>query len=176
MNTYVALLRGINVGGKNVIPMADLKAIFGQAGATDVQTYIQSGNVVFCASDSKPGELAGRVSSYIERERGFAPAILAMSAKAFSDTVERCPFSSPNGKAIHIFFLAETPANPDLNRLEELRSETEEFLFDETVFFLHAPDGVGRSKLAARVENCLGVAVTARNLNTVQKLMGLLRE
>jgi uncharacterized protein (DUF1697 family) len=80
------------------------------------------------------------------------------------------------GKSLHFFFLASTPAKPDLDALAKLKSSSEEFKLGKNVFYLHAPDGIGRSKLAAKVEKALGVPATARNWNTVSKLMVMVHQ
>ena len=81
------------------------------------------------------------------------------------------PFPSELGKGLHLIFLAGRPPAPDLARLHALKAVSEAFLLRDRVFYLYAPDGIGRSQLAAKVEQCLGVVVTARNWNTVQKLL-----
>jgi len=89
---------------------------------------------------------------------------------------DECPFSSDEGKLLHFCFLSEMPKEPDLESLEALKSESEEFRLINKVFYLYAPDGVGRSKLAAKVEKAMGVPVTARNWNTVRKIRSLITD
>ena len=92
------------------------------------------------------------------------------------DAIENNEFNTEDGKALHFFFLDSHPNNPNLERLMAVKSKSEEFKLHKKVFYLYAPDGVGRSKLAAKVEQSMGVPVTARNLNTVNKLIALVKQ
>ncbi|MBL1214989.1 MAG: DUF1697 domain-containing protein [Ignavibacteriae bacterium] len=173
MNKYIALFRGINVGGRNILPMKDLKNILEELNCTNVTTYIQSGNVVFnYENDSK--KIINKIQSAILNNFGFKPTLLLFTSKEFITAVNNNPFTSDTGKTIHFFFSSVTPANPDLLKLNELKSESEKYKLIGNLFYLHAPEGIGRSKLAAAVERCLGVPVTARNLNTVNKIISLI--
>ncbi len=173
MNTYIALFRGINVGGNNILPMKELVAILESLGYMNVKTYIQSGNAVFSTEEDGTDRLAQEISAKIQASHGFQPKVLLLSVSEFKDAFANSPFETTEGKALHFYFLASTPAKPDIDGMEKLKSDTEAFMLDKKVFYLYAPNGVGRSKLAAKVEQLLGVAATARNLNTVQKLLTL---
>ena len=168
MKTYVMLLRGINVGGKNILPMKELTAILKQLGCEQVKTYIQSGNVVFTSSENP----ADKARHAIEGKYGFRPEILVLDKKTLEKAAENNPFPADEGKAVHFYFAFARP-KPDAGKLANLAAGTEQFEIKDLVFYLYAPDGIGRSKLAAKVEACLGVSVTARNLNTVTKLLEL---
>jgi uncharacterized protein (DUF1697 family) len=174
MTIYVALFRGINVGGKNILPMKDLRSILESAGCENIQTYIQSGNAVFSAA-ATAASLSKSVSANIEEDFGFAPQVLLLTADRFKAIAASNPF--PEGesapKSLHVAFLTEVPRNPDLGALEELRAESEQFELLDGAFFLLATDGIGRSKLAAKVDRCLGIATTGRNWRTVSKLLEL---
>jgi len=89
------------------------------------------------------------------------------------DAVENNPFTTEDGKALHFYFLNAYPNNPDLDRLLAVKSGSEAFKLHKKVFYLYAPDGIGRSKLAAKVEQCMGIPATARNWNTVKKLISM---
>lgn len=175
MRNYVALIRGINVGGKNVLPMRELVEILAGIGCTDAKTYIQSGNVVFRSASAAAG-LAGEMSAAIARVRGFKPHVLVLERSELKRAVGNNPYPEGDSdpKALHLGFLDSVPSNPDLPGLEALKAQTERFELIDRVFYLYAPDGVGRSKLAARSEKALGVAMTDRNWKTVGKLMSLL--
>ena len=97
-----------------------------------------------------------------------------LSAAELKDALANSPFETTDGKALHFYFLASTPGTPDLAGLEALKTGNEAFKLGDTVFYLYAPDGIGRSKLAEKVERLLGVPATARNLNTVHKLITLI--
>ena len=173
MNTWIALLRGINVGGNNILPMMELKKALESLSLTNVKTYIQSGNIVFNTPSTNAKKLSSKMSSLIEDEHGFRPHIMLLSSQQLQVAVNSNPFTDTvsNPKSLHFYFLNEIPAAPDLSALEEAKSTSESYALKERVFYLDAPDGVGRSKLAAKVENYLGVEATSRNFRTVQKLL-----
>lgn len=173
MKTHIALLRGINVLGKNVLPMAELSAILESIGGKNVQTYIQSGNAVFQHKDAKVAKLSGDLSAEIAKRRGFAPHVLMLEAKDLAKVVKANPFPEAvvEPKSLHVFFLDSKPARSRLTLLPLLQTKTERFELRGTAFYLHTPDGFGRSKLAANVERKLGVPATARNWRTVCRLL-----
>jgi uncharacterized protein (DUF1697 family) len=175
---WTALLRGINVGGHNKLPMAELRELFTAVGCTEVRTYIQSGNVVFRAAAEKRKELAIRLADAIEESKGFRPAIMLLTREELETAAEANPFPEPTAepKTLHLWFLIREPEDPDLNALGGLRTATEHYELRGAVFYLWAPDGIGRSKLAARAERALGVGATARNWRTVDKLRELASE
>jgi uncharacterized protein (DUF1697 family) len=175
MATNIALLRGINVGGKGTLPMKELVAILESLGCRDVKTYIQSGNAVFEHEADVASKLAGKISAAIKNKRGFAPHVLVLEAKAFKKVVSGNPFPEAvaEPKSLHVFLLESKPAKAALKSLEGLRSDSERYELCGNVFYLHAPDGVGRSKLAANVERKLGVPATSRNWRTVCTLLGM---
>jgi len=170
MKKYVILLRGINVGGKNTLPMKALCDLLDAEHYQNVKTYIQSGNVVLSAAQ-RPDD---KLSHMIERRFGFVPAVMSLSEAEFLNAVKRNPFTAEDGKSLHFYFCNTAP-RLDAERLQSLAAATERYELVGKVFYLHAPDGIGRSKLAAQVEACLGVPTTARNLNTVNKLVQLLK-
>ncbi|HLP97026.1 MAG TPA: DUF1697 domain-containing protein [Sideroxyarcus sp.] len=172
MPTFIALLRGINVGGNNKLPMKELAALLTGMGLSEVQTYIQSGNVVFRSSTKNKAALAAKMETEIEAQHGFAPRVLLLDAAELREAMAGNPYpqAESDPKSLHFFFLDETPRQPDLKSLEAIKTDSEQFKLAGKVFYLHTPDGIGRSKLAARIEKALGVAATARNWNTVCKL------
>lgn len=169
MKKYIALLRGINVGGNGKLPMKELTAMLESLGCRDVQTYIQSGNAVFRA-EGTAALLTTRIRDIIQKEKGFSPAILLLTDKQFAEVIAANPYPTDEGKALHFFFLFEKPAKPDLDGLKKLKAASEDFTLTGSVFYLHAPDGIGRSKLVEKVDRCLGVETTARNWNTIAAL------
>ena len=170
MNTYIALFRGINVGGNNILPMKALVTILESLGCQNVKTYIQSGNVAFRHPEGQKNVLKENIGNAIDTRHGFKPHILLLDQTEFKNAVTQNPYPVDDGKALHVFFLATKAENPDLNALEALKTPTESFTLTQSCFYLHAPDGIGRSKLATKVEKTLGVPATARNWNTVDKL------
>jgi len=175
MATWIALLRGINVGGKNKLPMAALRADLAGLGFEDVRTYIQSGNVVFRSKARSGAKLAASIEDAIETSHGFRPAVLVLTADELRAAMEANPF--PEGtaepKTLHLNFLTAPARDADVELMEDLRSDTERFRLTDAVLYVHAPDGIGRSKLAAKVERCLGVSATGRNWRTVEQLWGM---
>jgi uncharacterized protein (DUF1697 family) len=174
VNQYVALFRAINVGGNNILPMKDLVALLEGLGCTQVKTYIQSGNAVFSTDREQKDELAQAISAAIQESHGFQPKVLLLSADELKDAFANSPFETTDGKALHFYFLTTQPQTPDLAGLEALKTGNEAFKLGASVFYLYVPDGIGRSKLAEKVERLLGVPATARNLNTVNKLITMI--
>lgn len=175
MNTFIAFLRGINVGGNNVILMQELRELLAASGFDNVQTYIQSGNVVFQSDARSKSELASAVSRSIEQRYGFAPSVYVLTADELQLAIKNNPFAfrSDNPKAVHCYFLATPPEGDALARARLLAKESEACELLGSVFYLYAPEGVGRSKLAAGAEKALGVSATARNLRTANKVLEL---
>lgn len=172
MTKWGVLIRGINVGGNNIVPMKDLRKLLGQCEFSAVRTYIQSGNCFLEADDLEPSEIEARIGSAIEDEFGFRPKVMAFTASDFASAIALNPFvvRKFDPKHTHIFFLEKVPARPDLDTMNRQLQPGEAFELRDRLFFLRASNGIGRSKIAARVDRLLGVAATARNLNTVQKI------
>lgn len=178
MNTYIALLRGINVGGKNSLPMKELVTMLESIGAKEVRTYIQSGNAVFQSAEKNPAQISRRLSAAIKKRRGFAPQVLILDLEAIKSAMAGNPFPEAEASPanLHLGFLVATPGQPDLAQLDKLKKESEQYHLSENIFYLHAPEGVGRSRLAANVERLLGVPLTARNWRTVCKIRAMAKE
>ena len=171
---WIVLLRGVNVGGKGKLPMNELREkMMARDFCETVATYIQSGNILLDSALSDADEVATSVQSVIEEEFGFVPHILALSVAELERAADGNHYKEAEStpKYLHLYFLEEQPAEPDLNRLEGKKAAAESFTLGDKVFYLHAPDGIGRSKLAADVERALGVAATARNWKSVSKLL-----
>lgn len=177
MNTYVALFRGINVGGKNILKMKDLINLLEGLGAKQIKTYIQSWNAVFL-SLQEPTQISEQVSQTIQQRFGFTPLVLILSRVEFEKAITENPFPEAvsNPSSLHLGFLARPPEKPNLEGLEKLKHESEKYHLTGRVFYLYAPEGVGRSKLAASCEKLLGVPMTDRNWKTVCKIQTLIEE
>lgn len=174
MTTYIALLRGINVGGHNILPMKELSTVLAEMGCQNVLTYIQSGNVVFQAEINDTKIFAEMISANILKSHGFGPKVWLMNQLELETAVNNNPFDTGNGKILHFCFLDDLPNVPNIKKLNELKTESESFELQARILYLFTPEGIGRSKLAAGLENCLGVPVTVRNWNTVQKLLSMI--
>jgi len=174
MKSYIALFRGINVGGHNLIKMKDLVAICEGLGFGHVRTYIQSGNLVFHSSETSLATLETTLSDAVMSAVGFRPAVMVLSSIMFAEIVANNPFPDAvaNPQSLQLYFLA-SPKNitdNDLAALQTLAIPSEGFSLIGICFYLHAPEGIGRSKLAAKVEKVFGVAMTCRNWRTVMAL------
>jgi uncharacterized protein (DUF1697 family) len=169
VNTYIALFRGINVGGRNLLPMRELVPLFEALGMRNVRTYIQSGNVVFEGEEVDGAALSDEIGAAVKESYGFAPHLLILTPDELTVAIASNPYpeAESDPKTVHLTFLSSVPENPDLESLERIKRDSERFMLEGKVFFLHAPEGIARSKLATRIEKSLGVAGTARNWRTV---------
>lgn len=176
--TYIALLRGINVGGNNKLPMSALTELLAGLGLQQIKTYIQSGNVIFQTERTDPATVATEITAAIKKSHGFAPQVFLLKLPALEAALATNPF--PEGeadpKALHLFFLDGVPKQPDFAGLEAVKAANERYQLIDQVFYLHAPAGIGRSKLAESVGKGWGVAITARNWRTVSSVLTMARE
>ncbi|QDU97290.1 DUF1697 domain-containing protein [Lignipirellula cremea] len=172
MTTWIALFRGINVGGNNRLTMDQLRADLESLGCRRVETYIQSGNVVFQSASRSVAVLGSKIAQRIQSQHQFEPRVLLLSPRELQQAIDQNPFpqATDDPKSLHFFFLEGAPTDPDLDALAAVKAPTEAYCLVGRVFYLHAPAGIGRSKLAAIVERKLGVVATARNYRTVGQL------
>ena len=173
MSICIALFRGVNVGGNNLLPMKELVAIMEGLGVQKIKTYIQSGNAVFQSTEKDLSQISRKITAEIKNRHGFEPHILLLELEEIKKAIEGNPFpeAETDPGNLHLGFLASRAEYPDLEKLSLLQKERERFQLTDRVFYLHAPEGVGRSKLAARAEKLLGVPMTDRNWRTVCKIM-----
>jgi uncharacterized protein (DUF1697 family) len=173
--TYVGLLRGINLGARNRVAMADLRALVEDLGGEDVQTYVQSGNVVF-GSDLAPANLEQALAERISRALGLDIAVLVRTGAQVASLVAGNPFlaSGAEPAALHVTFLASAPDRDLGKRLGERDFAPDELRVARSEVYLHCPKGYGRSKLSnAYIEKQLAVPATTRNWRTVTALAEL---
>ncbi len=170
MKRYIVLLRGVNVGGNNLLKMKELKQLLEDSHFENVKTYIQSGNIVLSFNQNP----IKKVAELIQTRFGFTPKIMVLSESEFNVAVENNPYKQYEGKFVHVYFCEKTPQISPI-KLEKYTSETENHTLIGNVFYIHAPEGVARSKLVANIESCLGVSATGRNLNTVSKLAEMIK-
>ena len=176
MSTYVALLRGINVGGKNMIPMAALRSSLTELGYEDVVTYIQSGNIVFRSPRGKADDVAAAIERQISATFGKSVTVIVRTPAELEAIAERNPFltAAADVSKLHVVFLASPPAPEAAAGLDPERSPPDEFRLEGREIFLHLPNGMGRSKLSIDYfERKLRVAATARNWKTLLTLIAL---
>ena len=172
MTTFVALLRGVNVGGNNKLPMADLRALMSGMGFGNVQTYIQSGNVVFTALDVDCEPVRLRLEAGIANRFGFSALVSVLTAVQFLSATNSNPFRNMTGDyaKLHVGFMASPPELSAMKNLLMKPKGTDQWSVVGNMFYLHAPDGIGKSVLAPFIERTLKVPVTFRNWRTVLAL------
>ena len=175
--TYVALLRGINVGGKAKLPMKELAAIFAAAGASEVRTYIQSGNVIFKAAHAE--RVVAAVTGEVARVYGYPGRIVLRTAAELRAAYASNPFAQAAApvETMHVYFLADMPAAAAVKGLDAERSPGDSFAVHGREVYLHLPAGMARTKLTnAYFDGKLKTVSTARNWNTVGKLVAMMDE
>ncbi len=175
LRTYIALLRGINVGGKNTLPMKELRDALESHGFMNVRTYIQSGNVVFESEEQDRATLASDISSCIKASHGFEPSVQVLTLGQLRRAIEQNPYSAREveDNRVHFYFLESTPNQAALTQAQHLAANEEECAVIGNVFYMFAPNGIGRSKLAANAEKVLGVVATARNQRSAIRICEL---
>jgi uncharacterized protein (DUF1697 family) len=169
----VIMLRGINLGPSRRVPMADLRALFGEAGYEDVRTYVQSGNVVL-ESTAKPAELEREAARLISERFGIDVPVVVRSARQLAAVVKLNPLGdvAEDPKRYQVSFLSEKPGADVVRALTEAAAETERVAFHGREIYAWHPEGVARSKLwNALAGKGLGVTATARNWTTVTTLL-----
>lgn len=177
--TFVALLRGINVGGKNMVPMKDLCAFFEDSGCADVRHYIQSGNVVY-RTDAGAGEAAGeKVARAIAKRFGLNVPVVVRTAAEMKKVARSNPLLAEGAPidSLHVLFLAHAPDAKQRAALDPERSPPDRFLVAGREVFLSCPNGVARTKLTnAYFDAKLKTVSTGRNWRTVLKLVEMSAE
>jgi uncharacterized protein (DUF1697 family) len=192
MASHVALLRGINVGGRNKVPMTELREVVTSLGHTGVSTYIQSGNVLFSTPDSDNARLASALESAISDRFGIWSSVVVRSRDELARILDANPYpDEPNPKFVHVVFMNAEPPAEVLDRIKAAESEAAAKGSRDTVtaagetLFLHTPDGFGTSELAQAVFKIItppakqrqrALAATARNWATATKLLSLCEE
>jgi uncharacterized protein (DUF1697 family) len=169
---YITLLRGINVGGHKLIKMAELKDILFSAGFRNVQTYIQSGNVVFESDETAVSEIELNIRLGIKGKYGFDVEVMVREVDEFRKIVATNPFPEAEGNKLYVTFFQETPTNIPYEELDKVKSESEVYLFQAQIMFLYCPEGYGQTNISnAFIEKKLKTVATTRNMNTIVKLL-----
>lgn len=170
MEKYIVLLRGINVSGKNKILMPELREILIKLNFLNVQTYIQSGNIIL-ESDLEKKEICNKIKKGIYNEFGFDIPVLIRATQEWKKTIQNFPFSVENEKIVAFTFLNETV---NKNRIEVNNLGNDQYKIEDDVVYLYCPSGFGRTKLTNNtLEKKLNVIATTRNLKTTLKLLEL---
>ena len=176
MTTYAALLRGINVSGKNPIKMDALRALFADLGFDNVTTYVQSGNIVFTSSARSAAKVAATIKRGIADQLGADVAVIVRTGNELATIAGANPLhtKSSDPSKLHVTFLESAPSAAKLKAIDPSVAAPDEFAVVGREVFLHCPNGYGRTKLNNTFfEKKLDVVATTRNLRTVQKLVEL---
>jgi len=175
MPAVIALLRGVNVGGNNIIKMEALRSLCCALGLQDAQTYVQSGNVVFRSKAANLPKLAAQIESAIEAEAGFRPSVILRTAAEWKDAISRNPFAGRSGiepGKLLLYALASDPGDDARNRVRAIPAAPEELHIHNRELYIYFPNGQGRPRLSMpAVERALKVPGSGRNWNTVLKLL-----
>jgi uncharacterized protein (DUF1697 family) len=178
MAVHVAMLRGINVGGRHRVPMAELRTLLTDAGYEDVRTYVQSGNIVL-TSPSKPAEVERDLRARISERFDFDVPVVVRNRTQLKRVIERDPIddAADDPKRYQVTFLAGKLPADVATRLQERMIESERFVVRGREIYTWHPEGVARSKLAGAIaDKGLGVTATARNWTTVTTLLEMASE
>jgi uncharacterized protein (DUF1697 family) len=174
--TLVALLRGINVGGKNQLPMKDLTAMFTKGGCSDVSTYIQSGNVVFRADADLATRIAPLIQQQIAKRFGLQVPVVLRTRDELAVIARSNPWLTPDAdlERLMVMFLANRPSSQSIATLDPGRSPPDEFLVRGQEIYLRCPNGFARTRLTnGYFDSKLATISTGRNWRTVLKLLEL---
>jgi uncharacterized protein (DUF1697 family) len=177
MPVYIALLRGVNLLSHNRIKMDALRTLCESIKLRDVQTYIQSGNIVFRTKETNEAKLAARIERAIEAEFGCRPPVILRTTSQWKEAIGRNPFAkrtdvAPNRLLVH--FLAGDPGAEAREKARAIPAAPEEMHIFESELYIYFPNGMGRPKLSLpAVERALKVSASGRNWNTVLKLLGM---
>ncbi|AXG69990.1 hypothetical protein KORDIASMS9_02219 [Kordia sp. SMS9] len=165
---YIAILRGINVSGSKKLPMAELRILLSKLGFENVQTYIQSGNVVFKSEEKDQKKLERQISEGIKKQYDYDVPVLIKTIAQWKTAMANNPFTKEDISKQAITFLATTPTVTDF----DIDSKGDEFKIINTEVYLYCPNGFGRSKLTNNLfERKLKTQATTRNWKTIHKLL-----
>jgi uncharacterized protein (DUF1697 family) len=183
MTIYIALLRGINVGGKNQIKMADLKRILESIGLIRVETYIQSGNVIFESNDNEV-TLRKKIEDKVEAKFGFSAVVVLRTAAELERLIRDCPFSEAEvaeaesanleGESRYVALLTEAPVQEKIEYLNPFQSESDQYRIKNRDIYLLFRHSIRNSKLANSLQK-LDAPATVRNWKTINKLQALVK-
>ena len=177
MPIYVALLRGINVGGQKIVNMEKLRASFATLEFNSVRTYVQSGNVIFNAPKASSTKLSERIKGRISYDFGFQIPVVLRTSDEMKKIIHDNPFlkdTKTDRSKLHVTLLSQLPATANIAKLDALDSDPDQFRVLGQEIYLYCPNGYGRSKISNNaVEKLLAVEATTRNWKTVNTLAEL---
>lgn len=174
MNSYIIFLRGINVGGQKKIKMIDLRTSLKKAGFKDIQTYIQSGNLVILSNNTDFSVLEKNIYNAILKDFGFKVPILITTAQELSEILVAIPFKEVEEKNLYFTMLHQFPKDEMIKEFNALQFKTEDFKLIDKCVYLNCKEGAGKAKLNNNlIEHKLKVIATTRNLRTMRKMIEL---
>lgn len=174
MITYIALLRGVNVGGHKKLPMAILRKVLNKAGFETVKTYIQSGNIVFQSSEQNSSIIEGKIQITIEVHFGFLVPVIVKTKQELQLIFDSCVFTEDKKTKSYFILLDKIPDVDLIKKAHEISFENEEFLIENNALYFYSSMGYGRTKFNIKTfEKQLKVSATSRNYNTIKKLLVL---
>lgn len=180
MNTFITMLRGINVSGQKKMRMAELRSLCESLNLVKVKTYVQSGNVVFDSTEHDASALAKLIEAHIEQFFGYAVSVFIREPQDFQRIIAGNPFLTKRKEdpaRLYVTFLYNHPLETNLSNLEIPNGDTDEFFVGEKEIFLFCPNGYGRTKLSNNFfERKLNLPATTRNWKTVNALHNMVNE
>ena len=178
MQTYIALLRGINVSGQKKIKMADLKVHLENLNFENVRTYIQSGNVIFESTRTDATDLANTIKAEILKQYGFDVPTLVLTSAYIKTVLKNIPWTKDkNTDKMYFTLLHEVPSEENIEVVRKISHPPEEFVIDKNVIYFYSPNGYGRAKMNNNFfENKLKVKATTRNWKTLNKILEITNE
>ena len=176
MPVVISMLRGVNVGGHHLIKMDALRALYESLGLQDPQTYVQSGNVIFKTKERDLARLARQIENEIERRFGFRPGVILRTSSDLRDVINRNPFAARRDldpSKLLVTLLATDPGPDAREALLRIKPDPEELRIAGRELYIYFPNGIGRSKLPPLLDRTLKKSSTARNWNTVTRLLAM---
>ncbi|MFA6402770.1 MAG: DUF1697 domain-containing protein [Salinivirgaceae bacterium] len=177
MTTYLSILRGINVSGHRMIKMDALRQLFADLGFINIQTYIQSGNIVFQSKKDDQQKLENKIAKAITEKFTFDVPVIVKELDEFKQIISNNPFMTDKGKDIthfHVTFLSDKPDQENFNKIKDEQYQQDEFQLVDKAIYLYCPNSYSNSKLTnSFFENKLKVTATTRNWKTVNELQNI---
>ncbi len=172
MKTYISLLRGINVSGQKKITMDDLKKLYESLGFKKVQTYIQSGNVVFQSTEADGSAVIQKIEKKITKVYGFEVSVLIRTPEELQQVIARNPFTKQESEKSYVTFLSGVPVQVPMDEINKAKNSSEKYKIVGKEVYFYCPTGYGKTKLSNNFfEKKLKLSATTRNRNTVNKLL-----
>lgn len=174
MIIYISMLRGINVAGQKKVRMDELKKLYESLGFKAVQTYIQSGNVIFQFPNTNISKLQNMIERKIKGSLKLDVHVLIRTKNEFQILIENTPFQKKDITKLHITFLSDVPVHVPLDEINKTKGKSEEFSISDREIYLFYPDGYGKSKLSNNFfERKLKTSATTRNWKTITALFDI---